>query len=408
MDVHDPLHVAHHHGVLTREAVAAKGSKAGSRGVYPVLRALEERARIRRGYFVDGLGAAQFALAGALDRLRSARDPAPIRPSIGTVHLLAAADPANPYGAALPWPRRGDKDRRPYQRAAGAYVVLVDGSRRCISSEVAPRSTLPAADELTSPGRRPRPGGARQVGRQRELVDPKGGRAALGESPFRSVLLDAGFVAGYAASTAPRHHPVAMPEGDTLFRTAAGLRPHLVGRTVARPGPGAGRRAAGPADRRSRDHRGRGAREEPPHPVRQRARDPDAPADERLVAPLSTGRALAPAGIAGSSRARGRGCGGHLLDAPVVELFESADRDAPCVAGELGPDLLAAGLRRRRGACADCANLPRRPADRGRAARSDAHWPGIGNIYKTEVLWSERVSPFIARSVISMTRRWIV
>ena len=88
---------------------------------------MEEAGRIRRGYFVDGLGAAQFALAGALDRLRAVREPAERAERRGAVHLLAAADPANPYGAALPWPRRGEADRRPLQRAAGAYVVLVDG-----------------------------------------------------------------------------------------------------------------------------------------------------------------------------------------------------------------------------------------------------------------------------------------
>ena len=112
--------------MLTREAVAGEGVEGGFAGVYPVLRALEEAGRIRRGYFVDGLGAAQFALAGALDRLRAVREPAD-RPAEAAVHLLAAADPANPYGAALPWPRRGEDDRRPLQRAAGAYVVLVDG-----------------------------------------------------------------------------------------------------------------------------------------------------------------------------------------------------------------------------------------------------------------------------------------
>src|SRR5439155_17229075 len=112
------------HGVLTREAVTAEGVSGGFSAVYPVLRALEEAGRIRRGYFVDGLGAAQFALAGALERLRTVRDPIDSRP---VVHLLAASDPANPYGAALGWPRRDDADRRPFQRVAGAYVVFVDG-----------------------------------------------------------------------------------------------------------------------------------------------------------------------------------------------------------------------------------------------------------------------------------------
>ena len=112
--------------MLTREAVASEGLDGGFSAVYPVLRALEEAGRIRRGYFVDGLGAAQFALAGALDRLRAVRD-ASEQHRASVTYVLAATDPANPYGAALPWPRRGEDDRRPLQRAAGAYVVLVDG-----------------------------------------------------------------------------------------------------------------------------------------------------------------------------------------------------------------------------------------------------------------------------------------
>src|SRR5206468_8306426 len=111
------------HGVVVRESVMAEGLEGGFSAVYPMLRALEEAGRARRGYFVAGLGAAQFALPGALDRLRAARDPL----AELSVHLLAAADPANPFGAALAWPRRGEDDRRPLQRAAGAYVVLADG-----------------------------------------------------------------------------------------------------------------------------------------------------------------------------------------------------------------------------------------------------------------------------------------
>ena len=135
------------HGVVTREAVATEGVEGGFAAVYPILRAMEEAGRIRRGYFVDGLGAAQFALAGALDRLRAVRDPAEPA-STGAVHLLAAADPANPYGAALPWPRRGETDRRPLQRAAGAYVVLVDGvATLYLERGGATLQTLPAADD---------------------------------------------------------------------------------------------------------------------------------------------------------------------------------------------------------------------------------------------------------------------
>jgi ATP-dependent Lhr-like helicase len=110
------------HGVLTREAVAAEGVPGGFSAVYPVLRAMEDAGQIRRGYFVGDRGAAQFALPEAVDRLRALRKPdGPPRAVI-----LAATDPANLYGAALPWPERTD-GRRP-ARLPGALVVLVDGA----------------------------------------------------------------------------------------------------------------------------------------------------------------------------------------------------------------------------------------------------------------------------------------
>jgi ATP-dependent Lhr-like helicase len=111
------------HGVVTREAVLAEGIAGGFASVYPVLKAMEEAGRARRGYFVDGLGAAQFALAGAVDRLRASRDD-----DQRSVLVLAAADPAQPYGAALPWPRRDDDERLPLQRVPGTYLILVDGA----------------------------------------------------------------------------------------------------------------------------------------------------------------------------------------------------------------------------------------------------------------------------------------
>jgi ATP-dependent Lhr-like helicase len=130
------------HGVLTREAVVSENLPGGFAGVYPVLRAMEEAGRARRGYFVAGLGAAQFALPGAVDRLRAEREA----PETHRVLLLAAADPAQPYGAALPWPRGDGDDRFSLQRAAGAYVVIVDGSA-VLFVERGGRSlvTLPAA-----------------------------------------------------------------------------------------------------------------------------------------------------------------------------------------------------------------------------------------------------------------------
>jgi ATP-dependent Lhr-like helicase len=116
------------HGVVTRDGVAAEGVPGGFGQVYPILREMEERGRVRRGYFVEGLGGAQFALPGAVDRLRAERaDPSGERRTDPETLLLAATDPANPYGATLPWPRFGDDDRRVLARAAGAYVVLVDG-----------------------------------------------------------------------------------------------------------------------------------------------------------------------------------------------------------------------------------------------------------------------------------------
>lgn len=112
------------HGVVTREAVRAEGVVGGFAAVYPVLRALEEAGRARRGWFVAGLGAAQFASPGAVDRLRSFRRT---DPDGRAALVLAATDPAQPYGAALAWPEARAAPGRRLARAAGAVVVLVDG-----------------------------------------------------------------------------------------------------------------------------------------------------------------------------------------------------------------------------------------------------------------------------------------
>jgi ATP-dependent Lhr-like helicase len=159
---------------------------------------MEDAGRIRRGYFVDGLGAAQFALAGALDRLRAAREPADPA-ATGAVHLLAAADPANPYGAALAWPRRGETDRRPLQRAAGAYVVLVDGGATIyLERGGSTIQTLPAADDPAVAVTAFRALRALVAdGRVRELVVRKIDGDDVGASAWRPLLLEAGFVAGY-------------------------------------------------------------------------------------------------------------------------------------------------------------------------------------------------------------------
>jgi len=117
------------YGVVTRGAVVGERLSGGFASVYPILKAAEESGRARRGYFVEGLGAAQFALAGAVDRLRTEARP-DRRPEAALV--LPATDPANVYGAALPWPTslRSEDGSRGHQasRKAGALTVLVDGA----------------------------------------------------------------------------------------------------------------------------------------------------------------------------------------------------------------------------------------------------------------------------------------
>ena len=230
------------HGVLTREGVASEEVAGGFSAVYPVLRAMEESGRIRRGYFVDGLGAAQFALPGAVDRLRGMRLPPgetsadDLRPDLpgSLVYVLAATDPANPYGAAIPWPRRSDSDRRPLPRAAGAYVVLVDGAA-ALYLERGGRSlqTLPASD--AGPVCAAAFAALRVLvedGRLRELVVTRVDGRPIAESPWRSSLEEAGFVAGYrghvlrpvvrrVVQSAPRR-PDAGPTADAWG--AGGMR----------------------------------------------------------------------------------------------------------------------------------------------------------------------------------------
>src|SRR5262245_16814416 len=172
------------YGVLTREAALGEGAEGGFAGVYPVLRALEERGRVRRGYFVAGLGAAQFALPGAVDRLRSAREAATV--------VLAATDPAQPYGAALPWPETGGRPAR----AAGALVVLSDGEP-VVFVERGGRSlwTFPAAeahpDWPAALAQRVADGLARSY--EIQTIDGDSART----SPRADGLRGAGFVDGY-------------------------------------------------------------------------------------------------------------------------------------------------------------------------------------------------------------------
>jgi ATP-dependent helicase Lhr and Lhr-like helicase len=186
------------HGVLTREAMRAEAVRGGFSTVYPVLKVLEESGRIRRGYVVAGLGAAQFAAPGAIDRLRALREPAGEAGSDDApeVVVLAATDPAQPYGAALAWP---PTEGRP-ARAAGAFVVLVGG---------APAAVLERSGRsLTTFTGGPDP--SRWVPALRDLVDRRRLRklevvkvdgSPVHDTPWAQVLERDGFTAGYRGMT---------------------------------------------------------------------------------------------------------------------------------------------------------------------------------------------------------------
>jgi ATP-dependent Lhr-like helicase len=183
------------HGVLTREAVHAEGIPGGFSAVYPVLKAMEESGKARRGYFVAGLGATQFALPGAEDRLRALRSAPGDAPR---TLRLSAVDPASPYGAALPWPQRAEAKA---ERRAGAHVFLQDGELVASSgrSEVHLLTFLPpreperarAAAALARALAAPVDGGERRA----VLVSTVDGRPPA-ESALGPHLETAGFVPG--------------------------------------------------------------------------------------------------------------------------------------------------------------------------------------------------------------------
>ena len=126
-------------GIVTRDGVRAEGIQGGYGAVYGELKALETLGLCRRGYFVEGLGGAQFALGGAVERLRELR---PREDDENEPLVLAAADPAQPYGAVLPWPKRAGARAA---RVAGAYVVLL-GGRPALFVERGGRSLVPLRD----------------------------------------------------------------------------------------------------------------------------------------------------------------------------------------------------------------------------------------------------------------------
>jgi ATP-dependent Lhr-like helicase len=193
------LRLLERHGVLTRDAVASEDVPGGFAAVYPVLREMEDRGRVRRGYFVEGLGGAQFALPAAVDRLRAERSaPGDESHDPGDIRVLAATDPANPYGAAIPWPQPPGGSAT-YPRSAGAYVVLADGdpvlylerSGRAIRTFPAFERREAALDALRAIAR-PGPDGSLRTVRL-ERID---GEPVL-TSVHHNVVLDAGFQRTY-------------------------------------------------------------------------------------------------------------------------------------------------------------------------------------------------------------------
>jgi ATP-dependent Lhr-like helicase len=187
------------HGIVTRGAVTSERTPGGFAAAYKVLSAFEEAGRCRRGYFVAGLGAAQFGTSGAIDRLRSLTADGPGRNASErpATLVLAATDPANPYGAALPWPERAHDDtgggHRP-GRKAGAIVILVDGmlafyvergGRTLLTFTDDPLRIQPAADALAL--------AVRDGALGRITVERADGEHILG-SPLTASLEAAGFV----------------------------------------------------------------------------------------------------------------------------------------------------------------------------------------------------------------------
>jgi ATP-dependent helicase Lhr and Lhr-like helicase len=178
-------------GIVTRDGVRGEGITGGYGAVYGELRALETLGVCRRGYFVEGLGGAQFALPGAVERLRELR---PREDEEKEPLVLAAADPAQPYGAALPWPKRADGRAA---RVAGAHVVLL-GGEAALFVERGGRSLVPLRDPeeewlrtaLTALVEHVKQGGAKRLAVERFDGEP------VAETPIYPLLLEAGFLAG--------------------------------------------------------------------------------------------------------------------------------------------------------------------------------------------------------------------
>jgi ATP-dependent Lhr-like helicase len=205
--------------VLTREVAAAENIAGGFSAVYDVLKAMEDAGRIRRGCFVSGVGANQFAVPAALDLLRSLKDP----PQEAEVVVLPAADPGNPYGTILPWPAplpadaadatasTGSGQGRAPTRTVGATVILVNGALAAYISRGARQLTVFLPEDEPS-----RSTTARALAARLALLarDPDAGIALLigeingtpsSDHPLAPYLVEAGFTPSAMGFQMRRH-----------------------------------------------------------------------------------------------------------------------------------------------------------------------------------------------------------
>jgi len=185
------------YGLVTREVAQAEGLPGGFSAVYQVFRSLEDGGRVRRGYFVSGVGAAQFALPPVLDLLRSLRE----LPDEPEVSVLAATDPANPYGTLLRWPPLDGTQARGPSRSAGSQVVLVDGALAAFIGRGARQAWAWLPETEPDRGRVARAvASALGTVAARGLLDRRGGMlleevngVPAAESPLALYLSEAGF-----------------------------------------------------------------------------------------------------------------------------------------------------------------------------------------------------------------------
>ena len=387
------LSLLERHGVVTRESVLGEGVPGGFASVYPVLRAMEEAGKIRRGYFVEGLGAAQFSLPGAVDRLRAERTPI----EGPTVQVLAAADPANPYGATLAWPKfPNTKSPTKIQRVGGAYVILVDGEPALyVERSHKGLVVLPAFEQYAPHAI----GGLRRLAEtapRRELaIERVDGETVLG-SPLRPLLEQAGFNREYLgpdAALVGGGHP-SSSGAECLKATPSFRRPPRCGRSWSGAPfwPRAHERLA--RDRTRRRQLGnvrRAAGQTHADPLRQWTGPAHPSAHGGHLAPLRAGRAVEDARLEGARRPGSAGARRGVLQRARRRVDGRAGGRAAPRAPGARTDLLGAEFP------TDVAlqRLKARPElEIAEALLDQRAMAGVGNVFKSEVLFIESVHPW--------------